>query len=86
MAQYKSSDEVLQQLKSSANGPDHRNAQQRLAEHGPNAIPEKRRRSLMGMLLGQFADFMIVVLLVAALISGIIGEPQDTMAILVIVY
>jgi Ca2+-transporting ATPase len=37
------------------------------------------------MLLDQFADFMIIVLLVAALISGFIGEPQDTIAILVIV-
>jgi Ca2+-transporting ATPase len=78
-------DEALQRLGSSATGLTTADAQQRLAEHGPNAIPEKRRRSLMVMLLRQFADFMIVVLLVAALISGIIGEPQDTIAILVIV-
>jgi Ca2+-transporting ATPase len=78
-------DEALQRLGSSATGLTTADAQQRFAEHGPNAIPEKRRRSLMAMLLRQFADFMIVVLLVAALISGIIGEPQDTIAILVIV-
>jgi Ca2+-transporting ATPase len=36
------------------------------------------------MFFGQFADFMILVLLAAALISGFIGEPMDTLAILVI--
>ena len=78
-------DEALQRLASSATGLSSAAAQQRLTEHGPNALPEKGRRSLLVMLLGQFADFMIVVLLVAALISGFIGEPQDTIAILVIV-
>jgi Ca2+-transporting ATPase len=78
-------DEALQRLESSISGLTSADAQQRLAEYGPNAIPEERRRSLLVMLLGQFADFMIVVLLVAAVISGFIGEPQDTIAILVIV-
>jgi P-type Ca2+ transporter type 2C len=79
------SDDVLQQLESSLTGLTTEEAKKRLAEHGPNAIIEKKRRSLLSILLGQFADFMIVVLLVAALISGFIGEPQDTVAILVIV-
>ena len=37
------------------------------------------------MLFDQFRDFMIVVLLVAAVISGLLGEATDTIAILVIV-
>ncbi len=57
----------------------------RLAQHGPNALVEGRRRSPAAMFLGQFTDFMILVLLAAALVSGVVGEPQDTIAILVIV-
>lgn len=56
----------------------------RLAKTGPNAITEERHRSLVAMVLSQFADFMILVLLAAAAVSGVIGEPQDTIAILVI--
>src|SRR5262245_42680661 len=60
-------------------------AARRLARYGPNAIQEGEKRSPWRMLLDQFTDFMIVVLLVAAVISGFIGELIDTIAILVIV-
>ncbi len=76
---------ALQRLESTAAGLTTEQSLKRLAEHGPNVLPEKRRRSLPVMLLGQFTDFMIVVLLLAALISGFIGEARDTIAILVIV-
>jgi len=78
-------DVALERLESSNDGLSTAQAQRNLAEHGPNRLPEGRRRTLFSMLLHQFADFMILVLLVAALISGIVGEPQDTVAILVIV-
>jgi len=59
-------------------------AAQRLHESGLNALAEGRQRTLPAMFFSQFADFMILVLLAAALISGFIGEPTDTIAILVI--
>ena len=76
---------ALAELASRAEGLTAAEVSQRLEQYGPNALPEARRRSLWTMLLGQFSDFMILVLLAAALISGFIGEPQDTIAILVIV-
>ncbi len=79
------SDETLSRLRSGVDGLSRLEAQQRLAEHGPNRLPEAGRRTLLGMLLHQFADFMIGVLLAAAVVSGIVGEPPDTIAILVIV-
>ena len=57
----------------------------RLASHGPNEIREAKRRGAWRMLLDQFTDFMIIVLIVAAVIAGAIGEPQDAIAILAIV-
>ncbi|MGB5473129.1 MAG: cation-transporting P-type ATPase, partial [Gammaproteobacteria bacterium] len=78
-------DEVLRLLEVTAGGLTGAEAQQRLIEHGPNTLPEARRRSLPAMFAGQFTDFMILVLLAAALIAGVIGEPQDSIVILVIV-
>lgn len=59
--------------------------ERRLRQHGPNALTEKKQRSLVQMFLDQFRDFMILVLLAAALIAGLIGEASDTLAIVVIV-
>ena len=59
-------------------------ASRRLLRYGPNDIERAKATSLWRMLIGQFADFMILVLIVAAIISGILGELVDTAAILVI--
>jgi len=77
--------DVLRQLESTPDGLSSRDAEQLLVKVGPNTIPEKSRRSIVIMFLSQFSDFMIIVLLIAALISGLIGDLKDTIAILVIV-
>lgn len=58
---------------------------QRSIDYGPNEIVTKQMRPVWRMMLDQFRDFMILVLLAAAIISGIIGEAVDTLAILIIV-
>jgi Ca2+-transporting ATPase len=58
----------------------------RLAQTGPNALIEAGRRHPLLMLASQFTDFMIVVLIAAAVIAGVVGEPQDAVAIVVIVF
>jgi len=53
--------------------------------YGPNDIQETARRSPLRMLAAQFADFMILVLIAAAVVSGLVGSVHDTLAIVVIV-
>ena len=57
----------------------------RIAHSGANELIEKPPRPLWRMLLDQFADFMILVLIAAAMVSGVIGSVKDTLAIVVIV-
>jgi len=52
---------------------------------GPNDIRERRRRGPLRMLLDQFTDFMILVLIAAAVISALIGDPPDAITIVIIV-
>jgi Ca2+-transporting ATPase len=78
--------EVSQQLGvDPAAGLSFDEAARRLARHGPNALIEAERRSVARMIADQFADVMILILLVAAVIAGVLGEAADTIAILVIV-
>ena len=59
-------------------------AVRRLAVQGENLIPASQGRTLAHMFVGQFANFMILVLSAAAVVSGILGEVIDAIAILVI--
>ncbi|TDB38078.1 MAG: cation-translocating P-type ATPase [Actinobacteria bacterium] len=78
-------EDVLSRLGTSADGLDETEATSRLAEIGPNALPVAETRSIPAMILDQFKDFLILLLLGAAVISGLLGEVADTIAILVIV-
>lgn len=60
-------------------------AARRIAQYGLNDIRERPPRPLWRMFLDQFTDFMILVLIGAAIVSGIVGEPSDAIAIVVIV-
>jgi Ca2+-transporting ATPase len=66
-------------------GLNHQEAKERLETYGPNAIKEQSRRGPVRMFFGQFADFMIIVLIMACIISGLIGDLTDTIAISVII-
>ena len=62
---------VLNELRTSADGLSAKEAQQRLTDHGPNRLAEGRKVSLLSRFLKQLSDPMIIVLLVAAVLSGI---------------
>ena len=72
-----------------ATNPDHGLAQEestrRIVQYGVNVLIEKPPRPPWRMLLDQFTDFMIVVLIGAAIISGVVGDVGDTIAIIIIV-
>lgn len=59
-------------------------AKEKLKQFGPNELEEAERKSIINILLSQFKDVMILFLLVAALISGIVGELADAIAIIFI--
>jgi len=67
-----------------ASGLSGQEAKARLESHGPNEISSTSKRSPFALLLSQFSDFMILVLIAAAAISGFLGEPTDALVILVI--
>jgi Ca2+-transporting ATPase len=77
--------EVVEDLDSSLEGLSTEESQRRLSKYGPNELKEKEKKSPVRMFFDQFGDFMILVLLAAAVVSGFIGELTDTIAILVIV-
>jgi Ca2+-transporting ATPase len=68
-----------------ARGLGEAEAARRLAEHGRNELMEGKRTPPIALFLNQFKDFMVLVLIGATLISGLLGEYMDAVAILAIV-
>ena len=77
--------EVFSQLKSSEEGLSESEAQLRLKKHGKNMIREVKRKTKLGIFLRQFKSLLIVILIIAAVVSGLIGHVLDAVVIGVIV-
>ena len=73
------------QKSSKATGLVHEEVALRTAEHGPNKLQEAQRKSPLRILLAQFSDLLVLVLMGAATIASFLGEPQDTFAIIAII-
>ena len=69
----------------SETGLPHAVAAGRLEAVGANELPVEEQRSFVAIVAAQFTDFMILVLLAAAFISGLLGDLRDAVAIIVIV-
>ena len=83
-------DKVLDALQTSEEGLSATEAQARLNRYGLNKLKETNKKSKLAKFLDQFKDMMIIVLLIAAVFSGISsylnGEPYtDTIVIIVVV-
>jgi Ca2+-transporting ATPase len=76
---------VVQELGSDASrGLNAAEVSRRQQLHGPNRLPQGKTRSVWRMLLAQFSDFMILVLIGAAILAGLTGDLADTIVIVAI--
>ena len=76
---------IFESLATSPQGLSSKIAEEKLQQFGPNELQEGKKRTIAGILLAQFKDVMILILLAAAIIAGIIGDLTDTIVILIIV-
>ena len=87
----KTSQEVEQELKTDCqNGLSSNQVQENMKKYGLNELQEKKKDSLLKKFLEQFKDFSIIVLIIAAIVSGVVGVAQgegftDTIIILIVV-
>jgi len=68
------------------NGLTNEEVKIRRKQFGFNELQEAEKQSALLLFFSQFKDFMVIVLLVATLISGILGEYIDAIAIILIVF
>jgi Ca2+-transporting ATPase len=79
-------DDVLEKLETHVElGLTDEEAKSRLDEVGPNQLAEKPRPSFISLVLAQLKGFVVILLIVASIISAILGEWVDAAAIMTIV-
>ena len=76
---------ALENTKSSTSGLSSKQAQERLTQYGENALPQKKPRSIIFMLLEELINPIVLILLVAMAFSFVVGEWVDALVILAIV-
>ena len=83
--QNKSKDDTLKITKSSYNGLTSEEVQKRLVKYGKNELVEEAKPGPIRKFLGQFKDFLIILLIVAAVAAALIGDITDAVVILFVV-
>lgn len=75
-------EEVVRTLQSSAErGLSEEEAKIRVSQYGPNVLPEKGQKTIFALLLEQFRDFLVIILIGATVVSFLVGESTDALVI-----
>ncbi len=54
-------------------------------KYGPNEIAEGRKKSIARIFIEQFKDFLVIILILAAVVSGILGDIESAAVILIVI-
>ncbi len=76
---------TLELFKTTKQGLHHSEVEERLKQYGSNELKGKHRKTTLILILNQFKDVMIIILLLAAIVSFYIGDLKDAIVILIIV-
>ncbi|MFW5746756.1 MAG: cation-transporting P-type ATPase, partial [Nanoarchaeota archaeon] len=78
-------DVVLADFSTGSKGISQEEAKRRLKEYGPNVFAREERFRLLKLFFGQFKNLLIIILLLAGVISYVVGATSDALVIFVIV-
>ena len=80
-----SKSEILEQLGVTESGLTSEKAKQILEEKGENVLQEGKKKSTLEVFLSQFADLLVVILIIAAIISMLSGNMESTIVIFAVI-
>ncbi|MFJ7406156.1 MULTISPECIES: cation-translocating P-type ATPase [unclassified Lysinibacillus] len=87
MTQYhqQSSAEVMNKLSVTNKGLSDSDVQKRQEVYGFNVLEEGKKISTLAVFFGQFKDLLVIILMIAAFISFLLGEVESTIVILIVI-
>jgi len=87
MSEYhqQSAAEVMKTLNVTDQGLSDYDVQKRQEVYGYNALEEGKKTSTLAVFLGQFKDLLVIILIIAAFVSFLLGEVESTIVIMIVV-
>lgn len=76
--------QVMKTKETSGEGISGAEAAKRLKQYGPNILEEGKKKSLLQVFGEQFWDLLVIILIIAAVISALSGNPESTAVIIVV--
>ncbi len=77
-------EEVLENLKCKTEGLSNEDVLTQRENYGSNILEESKSASVIIIFLSQFKDFLVIILMVAAIISAIMGKVESTLVIIMV--
>ena len=81
----KSKEQVIKETESSINGLNDAEVRKHTEKYGKNEIAEEKQKSIFFIFIEQFKDFLVIILIAAALVSAILGDIESTIVILAVI-
>lgn len=78
-------EEILKEFQVTKDGLSGDEAKNRLEEYGENVLQEGKKKSVLQVFLSQFADLLVIILIIAAVISMLSGNLESTIVIFVVI-
>ncbi len=85
-AYTKASNEVIEKLNSNIDGLTNKEVTKRLEKYGYNEIQNKKKKTIFMMIIEQFKDKMIIILILASILSFVLDEYAEGIVILIIIF
>ena len=78
-------EDVLKMLETDENGLTQNQAKENQKKYGKNELAEGKKKNPFILFLEQYKDFLVIILIIAAIISGVLGDIESAIVIFVVI-
>ncbi len=78
-------EDVLKMLGTDENGLTQNQAEENQKKYGKNELAEGKKKNPFILFLEQYKDFLVIILIIAAIISGVLGDIESAIVIFVVI-
>ena len=80
-----SGEEVLQEVNGSLEPLTNEQVREHQEQYGPNELVEGKKKTILQIFLEQYKDFLVIILIIAAVASGFMGDVESAAVILIVI-